>query len=82
MADVRLRPDVAKQLDALPTDVAARIRTALETAGERPGRELKPLTNSEFYTLRIGDRRAIIDWRRDLGELRVMKLDTRDTVYD
>jgi len=82
MADVRLRPDVDKHLQSLPNDVENRIRKALATAGERPERELEPLTGQNSYKLRIGDRRAIIDWRRDLGELRVLNIDTRDTVYD
>jgi mRNA-degrading endonuclease RelE of RelBE toxin-antitoxin system len=82
MADVLLHPDVEKHLQALPNDVEERIRDALEQAGERPGRELKPLRGRDEFSLRIGDRRAIIDWDASRDELRVLDVDTRDTVYD
>jgi len=73
---------VEKYLQALPDDVEERIRDALETAGERPGRELKSLRGRDEYSLRIGGRRAIIDWDAANDELRVLDVDTRDTVYD
>lgn len=82
MATVLLHPEVDKQLQSLPADIEARIRSKLEDAGSSPGRHLKPLTGREEYSLRIGKWRAIIDWKRDQDELRVLKIDTRDTVYD
>ncbi|GAB3028220.1 hypothetical protein GCM10025298_16030 [Natronobiforma cellulositropha] len=81
MATVLLHPDVAKELDALPNDIENRIRSKLTEAGENPDRHLKPLKGRDEYSLRIGKRRAIIDWLREQNELRVLELDTRDTVY-
>lgn len=82
MATVLLHPDVENHLQTLPNDIEARIRSKLSTAGEQPERQLKPLSGRDEYALRIGKRRAIIDWDRADDELRVLVIDTRDTVYD
>lgn len=82
MARVLLHPDVEKTLQSLPNDIEDRIRSKLADAGENPDRHLKPLSGREDYSLRIGKRRAIIDWDRQEDELRVLAVDTRDTVYD
>ncbi|QSW98234.1 type II toxin-antitoxin system RelE family toxin [Haloterrigena alkaliphila] len=82
MARVLLHPDVEKRLESLPNDIEDRIRSKLSDAGANPERHLKPLKGREEYSLRIGKRRAIIDWDGQRGELRVLEIDTRDNVYD
>ena len=82
MATVLLHPDVEKKLQRLPNDIETRIRSKLEDAGENPDRHLKPLKGRDEYSLRIGKRRAIIDWVKEQDELRVLEIDTRDTVYE
>jgi hypothetical protein len=57
------------------------IRSKLRDAGANPGRHLKPLKGRDDYSLRLGKRRAIIDRDRQRDELRVLEIDTRDTVY-
>ena len=81
MASVLLHPDVEKELESLPNDIENRIRSKLAEAGENPDRHLKPLKGRDEYSLRIGKRRAIIDWLKQQDELRVLDIDTRDTVY-
>jgi len=81
MATVLLHLEVSKTLDSLPDDIEERIRSKLSNAGAEPGRHLKPLTGRDDYSLRIAKRRAIIDWDKQQNELRVLKIDTRDTVY-
>lgn len=82
MATVLLHPDVEKKLQSLPNDIETRVRSKLEDACKNPARHLKPLKGREEYTLRIGKRRAIIDWVKSQDDLRVLEIDTRDTVYD
>ncbi|MFB6189174.1 MAG: type II toxin-antitoxin system RelE/ParE family toxin [Halapricum sp.] len=82
MATVLLHPDVEAHLQSLPDDIECRVRSKLADAGDDPERHLKPLRGRDDYSLRIGKRRAIIDWRQRAGELRVLDVDTRDTVYD
>ena len=81
MATVLLHPDVEKKLDSLPDDIEDRIRSKLEEAGTNPDRHLKPLKGRDEYSLRIGKRRAIIQWVKEQDELRMLEIDTRDTVY-
>jgi len=81
MLTVLLHPAVEKELQSLPNDIEDRIRSKLADAGENPDRHLKPLKGRDEYSLRIGKRRAIIDWVKEQNELRVLELDTRDTVY-
>ena len=81
MATGLLHPDVEKKLDSLPDDIEDRIRSKLEEAGTNPDRHLKPLKGRDEYSLRIGKRRAIIQWVKEQDELRVLEIDTRDTVY-
>jgi mRNA interferase RelE/StbE len=81
MATVLLHPEVQKKLESLPNDIESRIRSKLDEAGDAPERHLKPLKGRDDYSLRIGDRRAIIDWVKPEDELRVLEVDTRDTVY-
>jgi mRNA interferase RelE/StbE len=81
MAAVLLHPDVEKHLQSLPNDIEDRVRSKLAEAGENPDRHLKPLSGRDDYSLRIGKRRAIVEWDRDRGELRVLDVDTRDTAY-
>lgn len=82
MARVLLHPDVEKKLQSLPNDIEDRLRSKLKEAEANPERHLKPLTGRKEYSVRIGKRRAIIDWKKQQEELRVLKIDTRDTVYE
>lgn len=82
MATVLLHPDVDKKLQSLPNDVESRIRSKLADAGEDPDRHLKPLRGRSEYSLRIGKRRALVDWKTQRDELRVLEVDTRDNVYE
>ena len=82
MATVLLHPDVEKKLQRLPNDIETRIRSKLEDAGENPERHLKPLKGRDEYSLRIGKRRAIIDWVKSQNKFRVLEIETRDTVYE
>lgn len=81
MAKVLLHPDVEKKLQSLPNDIEDRIRAKLGEAGASPDRHLKQLKGRSEYSLRIGKRRAIIQWQKNQNELRVLEIDTRDTVY-
>jgi mRNA interferase RelE/StbE len=73
MATVLLHPDVEKKLQWLPDDIEDRIRSKLEEAGANPDRHLKPLKGRDEYSLRIGKRRAIIEWSKEQDELKTLR---------
>jgi len=80
MVTVLLHPDVEQKLQSLPDDIENRIRSKLEEAGADSEWQLKRLKGRPEYSLRIGKRRAIIDWWKKRDELRLLEIDTRDTV--
>lgn len=47
-----------------------------------PDHFLTRLSGSEYYRLRVGDYRVIIDWRKDDEELFVREIGHRRNVYD
>jgi mRNA interferase RelE/StbE len=62
MSSSRSRLD---QLENLDSSVRERIVDKVEEATEWTEHRLKSLSGSEFYSLRAGDYRAIIDWDRE-----------------
>ncbi|QLH83235.1 type II toxin-antitoxin system RelE family toxin [Halosimplex pelagicum] len=82
MAEVLLSPQAREWLTDQTDDVSERVKAKLRDAGEAPGRFLKPLSGRDDYRLRIGDYRAVVDWRRDDGELRVQRIGHRDGFYE
>jgi mRNA interferase RelE/StbE len=82
MAEVLLSPQAREWLADQSETVSDRVKSKLRDAGENPGRFLKPLSGRDDYRLRIGDYRAIIDWRQDDGELRVQRIGHRDRFYE
>lgn len=69
-------PDVQKKFESIPNDIEDRIRSKLEEAGNNSDRNLKTLSGHDDCSLRIGKRRAIIDWDKQADELRALKINT------
>ena len=47
-----------------------------------PDHFLKPLTGYSYFRLRVGDYRAIIDWRKERDELWVIAVGHRRNIYE
>lgn len=79
---VFLHPKSARFLSKLDKDSRARIRSKVKELEDHPERRGKRLRYSDFWTLRIGDYRAI--YEIDEGENRVIVLfiGHRENVYD
>lgn len=79
---VLLHPKSAKFLSKLEKDQKERIKSKLKELEDHPERRGKRLRYSDFWTLRIGDYRAI--YEIDEGEDRVIVLfiGHRKNVYD
>lgn len=68
-----------KQLKKLERHVAKRIYKKVGRAAEKPRHYVRRLTNSEFFKVRIGDYRAIIDITKNRVE--VLRVGHRSTIY-
>jgi mRNA interferase RelE/StbE len=82
MAKVEYTEQAIDHLDALDPTVRERIVDKIDEATEWTEHRLKPLSGSEFYSLRAGDFRAIIDWDREEDVLVVVAVGHRRNVYD
>lgn len=85
-ATVEYSSRAVDQLEDLETDDAERIVSKMDDVVWNPEHYLKRrrMSESEFYSLRVGDFRVIIDWQRneDPTVLFVRRIGKRDNVYD
>ncbi len=79
---VFLHPKAAKELKKLEPKIRTRITQAAKELRENPDKIGKPLSQSDFWSLRVGDYRVI--YQVDFGEKRVVILfiGHRSKVYD
>lgn len=85
MAELVYSERAADWLRDAESDVQDQVLKKLEQTTDFPDHFLKRMTNSEFYRVRAGDYRAIIDWQRggdDEDTLFVRRIGKRDTIYD
>lgn len=70
------------QLKSLEGDIRKRIISKLKAIKEWPDHHLKPLKGYPYFSLRIGDYRVIIDWRKERDELWVVAVGHRRNIYE
>jgi len=80
--DVLLHPKAAKELRELNEPTRSRIREGLRELGSEPERSGKPLKGSKYWSLRIGDYRAIYEIPRQRKQVIVLFIGHRRDVYD
>lgn len=71
-----------KNLRRLPRESAARIVMAVEKIRENPEEHLQHLRGSPYFKLRVGRYRVILDLRKKLLIVYVIKVGKRENVYD
>ncbi len=79
--EVRLHPNVAKFLDGLPAQLAERIKDKLRECSAAPFQFLERYEGADYYKLRVGDYRALVDVDFERKILWVRVLDKRGRVY-
>lgn len=83
MARIGISLDAKEDLESLPADVQDRIKSKLlgEVADD-PERYLRPLSNTDARSIRIGDYRVIADHEKNDDVLRIHRIGHRRNVYD
>ena len=83
-AEVEFSERAAEDLENLEHETAERIISKLDDVVWKPDHYLKRLSDSPYYSLRVGNYRAIIDWRRDRDPeiLFVRRVGHRRNIYD
>ena len=78
---VLLRPDAAKFLEKLSNDISSRIKDKLRQLKENPFYYLEHYEGDDFYKLRIGEYRALIDVDTKNKIIYVRVIDHRSGIY-
>ena len=79
---VLLHPKAAKTLEKLGKPIGQRIKKQLQELKDNPERIGKQLQYSNFWSLRIGDYRAIYEINREKREVIILFVGHRKKVYD
>lgn len=78
---VLLHPKAAKALEKIEKPTRSRIVRKLRELEDSPERAGKPLKYSNFWSLRIGDYRAIYEIYRDKNQVVILFVGHRKKVY-
>lgn len=85
-ATVEFSTRAANQLDDLENEDAERIVSKLDDVTWNPEHYLRGcrMRDQPVYSLRVGDFRVIIDWKRDVDPevLFIRRIGNRDNVYE
>jgi len=79
---VLLHPKAAKELEKIENATKTRIVTRLRDLKDNPERVGKVLRHSNFWSLRVGDYRAIYEIDRTRRQVIVLFIGHRKKVYD
>lgn len=79
---VLLHPKAAKELEKIENATKARIVERLRDLKDNPERVGKVLRHSNFWSLRVGDYRAIYEIDRTRRQVIVLFIGHRKKVYD
>jgi mRNA interferase RelE/StbE len=79
---VLLHPKAAKELEKIENTIKARIVERLRELKDNPERVGKALRYSNFWSLRVGDYRAIYEIDRARRQVVVLFVGHRKKVYD
>lgn len=79
---VLLHPKAVKILEKIEEQIRSRIIEKLRELRNRPERVGKRLKYSEFWSLRVGDYRAIYEINKDKNQVVILFIGHRKKVYD
>lgn len=79
---VLLHPKAAKELEKIEDQIKLRIKERLRELRDNPERIGKRLKPSDFWSLRVGDYRAIYEINRHKNQIIILFIGHRKKVYD
>jgi len=80
--EVLLHPKAVKELEKIEDQVKSRIKEKLRELRDNPERMGKRLKPSDFWSLRVGDYRAIYEINRNKNQVVILFIRHRKKVYD
>ncbi len=82
MNEILFTDPASNQFKNFEKDIRERILSRLKKMRNLPNHYLKPLKGYPYFSLRIGDYRAIIDWRKKKNQLWVVAVGHRRNIYE
>jgi mRNA interferase RelE/StbE len=79
---ILLHPKAAKALKKIEEQIRSRITEKLRELRNRPERAGKRLKYSDFWSLRVGDYRAIYEINTNKNQVTILFIGHRKKVYD
>ena len=79
---VLLHPKAKRELETIEEPLRSRIKKLLRELGDDPKTNGKPLKHSEYWTLRVGDHRAIYEIWAEKKQVVVLFIGHCRNVYD
>lgn len=79
---VLLHPKATKALEKIEKPIKLRIKEKLRELRESPEKIGKPLKYTNFWSIRVGDYRAIYEINRDKNQVIILFIGHRKKVYD
>ena len=78
---VKWHPKAFKNLEALPLDIKERIMKRVNKIQENPFHFLEHYEGQNYYKLRVGDYRALVDMDFENKTIKIRLFDHRKRVY-
>ena len=82
MTEILFTDPASNQFTNLEKKIRKRIISRLKKMRACPDHYLKPLKGYPYFSLRIGDYRAIIDWRKNRDQLWIVAVGHRRNIYE
>jgi len=79
---VLLHPKAAKELQKTEKNIRTRLIENAKQLRENPGKIGKPLRQSDFWSLRVGDYRVIYEIDKNKNQVVILFVGHRSKVYD
>ena len=79
--EVRWRKKAHAQLQKLPLALANRVVEKIERTRQLPDRFLERLEDTDFFKLRIGKYRVLVDWKKEENTLDILYIEKRSKIY-
>jgi mRNA interferase RelE/StbE len=79
---VLLHPKAAKELQKIEEQVHTRIIESAKQLRENPDKLGKPLKQSDYWSLRVGDYRVIYEINQNKKQVIILFIGHRNKVYD
>ncbi|MFO7793168.1 MAG: type II toxin-antitoxin system RelE/ParE family toxin [Candidatus Saliniplasma sp.] len=82
MYDIVYSEKAVEKLEKIESEIRERIVKKLDEIKQFPEHYLKPLSNIDGYSLRVGDYRVLIKLKKEEEEIFVGTLGHRRNIYD